>query len=74
MPRRKIGKAQEGERGTRQTGGGAGEAPHCKQIRTGKLPVRENEHGEIDGGGGGRNAGVRQAGGRLSGIADRGTE
>ena len=22
---------------------------HCKQIRTGKLPVRENEHGEIDG-------------------------
>ena len=20
---------------------------HCKQIRTGKLPVRENEHGKL---------------------------
>ena len=54
---------------------------HCKQIRTGKLPVRENEHGEIDGGGGAAEeegtrarAGGGRAVGRLSGIADRGTE
>ena len=63
---------KERETGRRRCGPRA--KHHCKQIRTGKLPVRENEHGEIDGGGGGRNAGVRQAGGRLSGIADRGTE
>ena len=38
---------------------------HCKQIRTGKLPVRENEHGEIDGGGGAaEEERGRQAGGR----------
>lgn len=32
---------------------------HCKQIRTGKLPVRENARWEIDGGGDGRNANGR---------------
>ena len=41
---------------------------HCKQIRTGKLPVRENARWEIDGGGDGRNAN-----GRVR-PSDRGTE
>ena len=65
MLRRKIGKAQEGER---QTGGGAAVRAkrHCKQIRTGKLPVRENEHGEIDGGGGAEEEGTWTGGRRAA--------
>ena len=42
---------------------------HCKQIRTGKLPVRENEHGEIDGGGGRGGGGNTGAGGRRGRAA-----
>ena len=53
---------------------------HCKQIRTGKLPVRENEHGKLTAAENEEEEGTRaRAGGgregdRLSGIADRGTE
>ena len=41
---------------------------HCKQIRTGKLPVRENEHGEIDGGGGAAEEEGTWTGGRRAAV------